>query len=277
MGSFRGERPAVVANGLHPRLRGDTTNGMIGSCLGRALRPVFFFVAMFAAAQHAWALGGSAAHGGGWSLSAHVLMVLGTRGTVCTGTVLSPTVIITAAHCTVGSKQLAVAYVEEGGPVLQPVTTVARHPGFSKNSSVSVDIALIRLENPLPQRFRPVTLDSGGSGTSVGESLTIAGFGLTEEKDYKSAGTLRTAEVELLPRLYPRFLRLGLDSQLSSLAICKGDSGGPVFAGGGGAPVLVGVVYAAERTGKARTCGAAAQAVRLAPQREWIDRIMSRW
>lgn len=250
---------------------------MNGTGLGRAMRHLIGLGLALLAATPALALGGAAARSGGWGLSSHVVMVLGTRGTVCTGTVLSSRVVLTAAHCTAGSKQVAVAYFEDGAPVLQVVTAVARHPGFSRNSAVSVDIALLRLDNPLPARFQPVSIDAGGAAGQIGESLMIAGFGLADERDIKSAGTLRSAEVELLPRLYPRFLRIGLDSQLSSLAICKGDSGGPVFAGGGGAPVLVGVVYAAERTGKAKACGAAAQAVRVSPQRGWIDGVMARW
>lgn len=252
---------------------------MIERHSGRPRRPLSVVAAFIAClwAAPAMALGGSAASANSWGLSSHVVMVLGTRGTVCTGTVLTPTVIITAAHCTAGSKQLAVAYVEDGRPVLQAVAAVARNPGFSRNSAVSLDMALLRLEDRLPARFTPVTMDPGNAANEIGASLTIAGFGLADEKDYKSAGTLRTASVELLPRFFPRFLRIGLDSSLANLAICKGDSGGPVFAGGGGAPVLVGVVYAAERTGKAKTCGAAAQAVRVAPQRAWIDRVMSGW
>ena len=222
----------------------------------------------------ALALGGAAVSTSGRGLTDHVVMVLGTRGSVCTGTVLSPTVIVTAAHCTAGSKQLAVAYFEDGRPILQQVAAVARNPGFSAKTAVSVDVALLRLDRPLPARFRAVSMDGGSAATTIGESLTIAGFGLAEERDFKSAGTLRTAQVDLLPKVYPRFLRLGLTGRLDDLAICKGDSGGPVLAGGS---VLVGVVYAAERTGKAKTCGATAQAVRLAPQRAWIDGVLARW
>ena len=225
----------------------------------------------------ALALGGSAASSNTWGLSSNVVMVLGSRGTVCTGTLLSQRIIVTAAHCTVGSKQMAVAYIEGDRPILQPVATVARHPGFSKNAAVSVDMALIRLQEPLPARYLPVGLDGGSGAAAIGESLTIAGFGLAEEKDYKSAGTLRAASVELLPRMYPRFLRLGIDGDASRLAICQGDSGGPVLAGGG-APSLVGVLYAHERNGKkASACGSIAQAVRVAPQRAWIDRVMAGW
>lgn len=226
-----------------------------------------------AATMPALALGGSAASTSAWGLDAHVVMVLGTRGSVCTGTLLSQNVVVTAAHCTAGSKHLAIAYFEDGRPVLQPVRSVARNPGFSSKTAVSVDIALVRLESDLPSRFRPMRIADASAGSEVGDSFTVAGFGLADERDYKSAGTLRSARVDLLPRLFPRFLRIGLGGRLDELAICKGDSGGPVVADG----ALVGVVYAAERTGKARTCGATAQAVRLAPQAAWITSVLARW
>lgn len=234
-------------------------------------------LALFTLSAPAHALGGSAVSMSTWGLAAHTVMVLGARGSVCTGTVIDARVVITAAHCVASSKQIAVAYLENGQPVLQLATGVATNPGFSRNAKVSVDVALLRLQEPLPPRFTPVRIDGGQAAQTVGDQLTIAGFGLSEEKNIKSAGTLRTADVSLLPRIYPRFLRLGIDADLARLAICKGDSGGPVFASIDGERVLAGVVYAAERTGKAVTCGATAQAVRLAPQKPWIERTIAQW
>lgn len=218
------------------------------------------------------ALGGAMASGDA-GLAAHVVMVLGSRGQVCSGTLISQRVIVTAAHCTVGAPQLAVAYIEDGRPVLQAVQSVARNPGFSSKTAVSVDIALLKLSEALPARFRPVSIDGGAAAASIGENLTVAGYGLSVDSDVKSAGTLRSANVALLPKLYPRFMRLGGEANLARFAICKGDSGGPVLSGGS----IVGVVYAAERAKGAKTCGSAAQAVRLAPQRGWIDGIMRGW
>jgi len=239
----------------------------------RLARGLFAAVLALAGTVPALALGGNAISASTWGLNSHVVMVLGSRGSVCTGTLISQRVIVTAAHCTAGSNQIAVAYFEDGRPVLQAVSEVARNPGFSRNSAVSLDIALLRLQSDLPNRFVPVPIDGGAAANAVGEDLTIAGFGLMQDRDLKSAGTLRTASVRLLPKLYPRFLRVGLDSKLESLAVCKGDSGGPVLSGG----ALVGVVYAAEKTGKAQSCGATAQAVRLAPQRDWISSVLARW
>ena len=81
--------------------------------------------------------------------------------------------------------------------------------------------------------------------------------------------------MSILPRFYPRFMRLGLSS--GDLRICKGDSGGPVFSEGFAGMTLTGVIYASERKRGGRQCGDTAQAVRIAPQRAWIDGVRARW
>jgi secreted trypsin-like serine protease len=221
----------------------------------------------------AQALGGSAvSESAGW-LESRTVMVLGNRGSVCTGSVVSSTVIITAAHCVTGSGQYAVAYKDGGSTTLQEVRQVAHHPDFKTSARVSTDMALVRLRLPLPSRFTPVTLDSDADDDGVGSRQIIAGYGLAREGDDKSAGTLRSADVTVLPRYYPRFFRLGIAG--GGLLICKGDSGGPVFSAGLVSSKLTGVIYASERQN--RQCGDTAQAVRVAPQRKWIDQVRSGW
>lgn len=234
--------------------------------------------ALVVCASHAFALGGDAVSETGGRLERHVIMVHGTKGNTCTGTVLSPTVVITAAHCVTGSSQYAVSYKEGDSPVLQEVREVARHPNFKASSTVSVDVALIRMRVPLPPRFSPVALDDPSNATDdngVGSQQTIAGFGLSREGDEKTLGTLRAAPVTVLPRFYPRFFRLGRNG--SDLLICKGDSGGPVLNEALFGLTLTGVIYASEKSSNGRQCGDKAQAVRIAPQRRWIDGVMARW
>jgi hypothetical protein len=223
----------------------------------------------------AFALGGDAASEAGGRLESRTVMVLGSRGSVCSGTVVSQTVVMTAGHCVSGSGQYAVAYKEQGGtPTLQEVLQVARHPEFRAGSRVSIDMALVRLKLPLPSRFSAVALDGDADNDGVGSRKTIAGFGLAREGDEKSAGTLRSAAVTVLPRYYPRYFRLGAAG--GTIAVCKGDSGGPVFADGLLGLTLAGVVYGKESS-DGRQCGTTAQAVRIAPQRRWIDSVMARW
>jgi secreted trypsin-like serine protease len=226
----------------------------------------------------ALALGGNSVSESASHMDRHTIMVHGDRGNTCSGTVISPTVVITAAHCVTGSKRYAVSYREGGSPILQEVRDVARHPNFEASANVSVDLALIRMRVPLPSRFVPLALDSASNSAddnSVGSTQTIAGFGLSTEGDEKTMGTLRTAEVTVLPRYYPRFFRLGRND--NAILICRGDSGGPVVRNRLLGTALTGVIYASERASGLGRCGRNAQAIRIAPQRRWIDGVMAKW
>jgi secreted trypsin-like serine protease len=239
------------------------------------IRAAALAAALVLPALPAQALGGDAASEAGSRYEGRTVMVLGSRGSVCSGTVLSRTVVITAGHCVTGAGQYAVAYREGGSPVLQEVRQVARHPGFAAGSSVSIDMALVRLKTPLPARFSAVTLDDNAEDDVVGSRQTVAGFGLAREGDEASAGTLRAASVTILPKFYPRFMRLGrLDG---TFRVCKGDSGGPVFSDGLLGVTLTAVVHASEKVRGGVQCGETAQAVRVAPQRAWIDGVRARW
>jgi secreted trypsin-like serine protease len=241
----------------------------------RALARAVLLSLPFVGSGQVMALGGDAVSNAD-RLENRTVMVLGSRGSVCTGAVVSPTVILTAAHCVTGAGQYAVAYKEAGGtPTLQEVRQIARHPEFRSGSRVSIDLALVRLKLPLPSRFSTFKLDgSSDDDDAVGSTQTIAGFGLAREGDDRSAGTLRAASVTVLPRYYPRYFRLGVNS--ASLSICKGDSGGPVLSEGFLGTTLTGIIYGKEGA-DGRQCGITAQAVRIAPQRAWIDRTMAQW
>jgi len=228
----------------------------------------------------AWALGGAASSPAPAVLGTHTVMVLGSRGSACSGTLIAPDVVVTAGHCVRGSKEMAVAWFQDGKPVLAGVSDTALHPQFVPSERRSIDLALVRLKTPLSGRFVPVRIEE-----EAGEEtrFTLAGYGLQRPYDEKSAGTLRQADVAMLTLSTSRILHLGNEAEAARLQVCKGDSGGPVFTGAGATLQLAGVIVAtyniAPKPGAtwSAICGNTAQAIRLAPQRDWIEGVLRRW
>ncbi len=234
----------------------------------------------------ALALGGKSSAPAGGRLKSHSVMVLGSKGSACTGTLVAQDVVLTAGHCAQGSKQLAIAWFNGGEAILETVSAIESHPQYSGGNLRSIDIALVRLARPLPSSYAPVNLASTGVDTPAGNSYTLAGFGLQTPRDEASAGKLRAASVEALPLSTSRVLHLGMDEpskelQDAHLQVCKGDSGGPVFTDGDA--TLAGVIFATYNSNVkpgARwlaICGNTAQAIQIGPQRDWIDGVLAKW
>ncbi len=193
----------------------------------------------------------------------------GSRAGFCSGVVVAPNAVLTAAHC-VGEPADTRVFLRdaEGAPVMLDVSRVLRHPGFRANAVAararSVDLAVIQTRDALPSGLAPASLASGPD--AVGSPLTIAGYGLAREAEAKTGGVYREADVTLRAPLSN--LLLWLDGR--GAGACTGDSGGPVFDREG---AMVGIIAFAQGAG-ARSCGALTQAVRVSPFRGWVDEML---
>ncbi len=165
---------------------------------------------------------------------------------LCTGSIVDRDMVITAAHCLYGYQgQVAVVFASSLQDAPRSAVMMADrfviHPSYdpSKTSADQNDLALVRLPSPLPGDYRPAELMPDGATLENGQSVILAGFGITDVATHAGAGVLRAAEVTV------KNARLGgteavLDQTQGSGA-CHGDSGGPAFVEEGGGFLLWGV------------------------------------
>ena len=211
----------------------------------------------------------------GGAYAAHVVMALAqARGGsgFCSGAVLAPNIVLTAAHCVAAPGATRIHFRDSAGkPVLMEVARVARHPGFRADAvaarAKSIDLALVETKEALPSSFSAVAI--GDAPGAVGAPFDVAGFGVAQPGVASTSGVLRRAQLSLRAPLSN--VLLWLDSP-GGAGACTGDSGAPVFSNG----ALVGIVAFAQGQ-NGRGCGGLTQAVRLAPYRGWIEQTLSGW
>ena len=144
--------------------------GSLAAALAAALAAILALAALPAQAV----VGGTEAPAGG------AVMVLSSKGGVCTGVVLAPDTVLTAGHCLADASEHRVHFRDATGePVLVEVAAQALHPGYAPGAAAarrrSIDLALLRTATPLPTRFAPVTLSAAPA--RAGEILTLSGYG----------------------------------------------------------------------------------------------------
>lgn len=207
-------------------------------------------------------------------LSRQSVMVLSSNGGVCSAVVLAPDVVLTAAHCVTGAAEHRVHFRDEAGePVLIVPAAKSVHPGYDAKAIEgrrrSIDLALVRVPQPLPNRFETATLSVTGLGK--GEAVTVGGWGLARKDDPKTTGTFRTASLTVVEPYGPSRILLW-SKGTGAMGACQGDSGGPMAAG----DAVVAITSWSTAAG-GQGCGGITQGILVGPQRAWIDETLAGW
>src|SRR4051812_49907681 len=80
-----------------------------------------------------------------------VLLLVGSRGTFCSGVALARDLVLTAGHCVLpGADYKLVEFDAARQPTLKDVSAIARHPGFDVGAvlrhRVTADVGLLKLK-----------------------------------------------------------------------------------------------------------------------------------
>ncbi|MFG2718390.1 serine protease [Streptomyces sp. NPDC048416] len=177
-------------------------------------------------------------------------------GQFCGGAVVSPTTVLTAAHCLrsdvlgmdvskvrdlkviAGRTELRSATGQE-----IPVKTTWVNPGYDPGTNAG-DLAMLTLAQPLPASYVIPTAAAADPGYQPGARATVYGWGdTTGSGSYPTA--LRAAQVSVLTDAaceapyppnsdgtYLRATMLCAGDPEGGHDACQGDSGGPLVAGG---------------------------------------------
>jgi hypothetical protein len=249
-------RSLVVAAGLLAALPAVPA----GAAPLRAAHPVPTLPAAFSSLV----VGGTTAPDGSWPYAAFVVATAGDgRSFSCTGSVISPTAVVTAAHCAIDpstEKPFPPQHMAVGigvhnlqtlktlGQVFTP-SAVSVNPAYNE-TTLDDDSAVLTL--PQPTSAPPVRLATPAeiAGLAPGATVSIAGWGQITDTQVELQTVLMQADVQLGSGEYCKEQLSGFNPQTMlctdvpnhGIGPCHGDSGGPLVAHTPTGDALIGLV-----------------------------------
>ncbi len=192
---------------------------------------------------------------------------------LCTGSIISKDIVLTAAHCVEGNPDRMVIVFKPnlkraGDADKRSVRKFTQHPDWKKSSVEGRgDLALLQFAGGLPKGFTPLHLASGDLVLSIGENVGMLGYGVVNGTTEKGAGVLRKTNTKVLKLLNETEVM----TDGKSTSVCFGDSGGPAFVKREGKWVQWGVASAV----MTHTCDKASIHTSVMSNLSWINEASS--
>ncbi|RJF74395.1 S1 family peptidase [Rhodopseudomonas palustris] len=218
------------------------------------------------------------------ALGRAVVTIVGSRGNFCSGTLIAPDLVLSAAHCVGPGADYKIVQLDAARqPQLRDVRRIAAHPSFDMKAILahraSADVALLQLAAPLPGKS-PLPLGAPQDPLAAGQSFTVAGIGVAIRGDGRSGGTVRSAALIATGRpgrLQIRLVDPATNNTRDGQGACTGDSGGPALKAQDGRAVVIGVVSWSTAPNNAAGCGGLTGVTPLTLYRDWIEKTAQSW
>ncbi len=218
----------------------------------------------------------------GDAIARSIVTVVGAGGGVCTGTLIAPTIVLTAAHCIPPGAANRVVDYSTKPPTLITPRRITTHPQYSAQAMAShratADVALLQLPSPLAGKS---TSPFGTPRIPIvpGARFTISGIGISSSGG-SDVGTVRAAG--LIATGKPGTLQVRLvdpvtGNKSAGMGGCTGDSGAPAFEDQDGRSVIVGVVSWSTGPNNSAGCGGLTGVTPFTLYREWIVNTARGW
>jgi Trypsin len=153
-------------------------------------------------------------------------------GAYCSGTLISPTVFLTAAHCGTEGDTVSVTFASE-------YTSRSKTYEGTFHADTQLDLAVVVFNKPI-RGITPAQLPTLGQLDDLprDQQFTVVGYGAQEPVRGPGGPTFeyldrREFSVATLNSTQPDYLQLSQNPARGSGGACYGDSGGPNFLGAG--------------------------------------------